>query len=198
MSTALNAALPAGNETPVVPARILVAGVGNIFLLDDGFGPEVARRLLAERNSALEGVRVTDYGIRGMHLAYDLLDGVDALILVDAVPASDAAASAPGSIRILHVRPQDLPTGSGGAADPHGMDPAAMLATVRALGGELPDLYVIGCVPQDISEGIGLSEAVQGAVPNAAAAVVALVASLVAERMKAHGFPARNPEQPEE
>ena len=77
-------------------ARVLVAGIGNLFLGDDGFGPEVVRRLAAGGQPP-PGVQVTDYGIRGMHLAYDLLDGWDALILVDALPATPKADTEPSA-----------------------------------------------------------------------------------------------------
>ncbi|MET3921157.1 hydrogenase maturation protease [Arthrobacter sp. UYEF20] len=171
-------------------SRILVAGVGNMFLRDDGFGPEVARRLAAETHRAAPGVLAVDYGIRGMHLAYDLLAGVDVLVLVDTVPpdaAASAAASAeggteggtapgaaPGCIRVLQVRREDLD----GAAplDPHGMDPVAVLGRLRTLGGELPLTYVVGCVPADVTEGIGLTGPVAAAVPRAVAAVEELIA----------------------
>ncbi|MEJ7744138.1 MAG: hydrogenase maturation protease [Nocardioidaceae bacterium] len=83
-------------------SRILVAGVGNIFLGDDGFGSEVVRRLAGQ--PLPEQVRVTDYGIRGMHLAYDLLDGYEALVLVDAMPGRGN----PGDITVLEVGPDDL------------------------------------------------------------------------------------------
>jgi hydrogenase maturation protease len=158
---------------------VLVAGVGNIFLHDDGFGPEVARRLAADAGRTVPGVLAVDYGIRGMHLAYDLLAGVDVLVLVDTVPPASPdnpdsrEATAPGSIRVLRVRREDL---DGTAAlDPHGMDPVAVLGRLRSLGGELPATYVVGCVPADVSEGIGLSAAVAGAVPEAIAAVVDLI-----------------------
>jgi hydrogenase maturation protease len=151
--------------------RILVAGVGNMFLRDDGFGPEVARRLAADADPAVPGILAADYGIRGMHLAYDLLAGVDVLVLVDTVPPD--AQGAPGSIRVLRVRPEDLDGAS--ALDPHGMDPVAVLGRLRSLGGELPLTYVVGCVPADLTEGIGLSAAVAAAVPEAIAAVVGLV-----------------------
>lgn len=148
---------------------VLVAGVGNIFLHDDGFGPEVARRLAGDAGQ-VPGMLAVDYGIRGMHLAYDLLNGVDLLVLVDTVPPG---AAAPGSIRVMRVRREDV---DGTAAlDPHGMDPVAVLGRLRSLGGELPATYVVGCVPADLSEGIGLSAAVAAAVPQAAAAVVGLI-----------------------
>jgi len=159
---------PAGHR-----ARILVAGVGNIFLRDDGFGPEVARRLAGAADPDLPGLLAVDYGIRGMHLAYDLVAGVDVLVLVDTVPPDGSKTAAPGSIRVLRVRREDL---DGTAAlDPHGMDPAAVLGRLRSLGGELPVTYVVGCVPADMTEGIGLSDAVAAAVPEAIAAVVGLV-----------------------
>ena len=108
-------------------SRVLVAGVGNLFKSDDGFGPEVARRLDA-RTLPL-GVRVVDYGIRGMHLAFDLLDGWDALVVVDTVPPRTQR---PGTLHVLEVGPDDV---SGVAFDAHGMDPATMLASVTAVGG---------------------------------------------------------------
>jgi hydrogenase maturation protease len=156
-------------------ARVLVAGVGNIFLGDDGFGSEVARRLLKEEAAALpEGVRVVDYGIRGVHLAYDLLEGYDALVVVDAVPAVDRKA-APGTVRVMEVTAEDL--GEGGM-DAHGMDPAAVLAGLGSLGGALPRTYVVGCVPDVIDERLGLSPAVTASVDAAAAAVRSLVRTL--------------------
>ena len=153
--------------------RVLVAGVGNIFLRDDGFGPEVARQLAAAPDPAAPGVLAVDYGIRGMHLAYDLLAGVDVLVLVDTVPPDSGADAAPGSVRVLRVRPEDL---DGAASlDPHGMDPAAVLGRLRSLGGELPLTYVVGCVPADVTEGIGLTGPVAAAVPRALAAVEELI-----------------------
>ena len=178
---------PVSAEASAAPApqaatRVLVAGVGNIFLHDDGFGPEVARRLASESRLLASDVRVVDYGIRGMHLAYDLLDEVDVLVLVDAVPSEpgpslesgEQPGSGAGSIRVMRIRSEDL---DGRAAlDPHGMNPAAVLGRLRTLGGELPTTYVVGCVPADVSEGIGLSDPVSAAVPEAVSAVVSLLA----------------------
>ncbi len=165
-------ASPAASARPPQKAsRVLVAGVGNMFLRDDGFGPEVARRLASDGHMP-PGAEVVDYGIRGMHLAYDLLAGVDVLVLVDAVPALEAGGAA-GSIRVLQVRGEDL---DGGASlDPHGMDPAAVLGRLRTLGGEVPLTYVVGCVPADVTEGIGLSAPVAAALPAAIAAVGSLL-----------------------
>jgi hydrogenase maturation protease len=150
---------------PSVP-RVLVAGVGNIFLGDDGFGCEVARRLAAEPLPA--GTRVVDYGIRGMHLAYDLLEGYDALVLVDALPGEEP----PGTVRVLEVRPEDLGTPE---LDAHGMDPAVMLASLGRLGGSLPPTFVVGCVPAVVEEGMGLSPVMLDSVEPAVSAVRALL-----------------------
>lgn len=159
-------------------ARVLVAGVGNMFLRDDGFGPEVARRLTGDALAAVPGVRVEDYGIRGMHLAYDLLAGVDLLVLVDTVPPDNrtehGTATGPGSIRVLRVGKEDLD--SGASLDPHGMDPVAVLGRLRSLGGELPLTYVVGCVPADLAEGIGLSAPAAAAIPRAVEVIGELLA----------------------
>ena len=142
---------------------MLVAGIGNLFRGDDGFGPEVVRRLVAT-DDLPAGVRAVDYGIRGLHLAYDLLDGYDALVIVDALPGDGP----PGTVSVLEVGPDDL---AAGELDPHGMAPVAVLGGVADLGGRLPPTYVVGCTPDDTEEGIGLSRAVAAAVPDAMTAV---------------------------
>jgi hydrogenase maturation protease len=149
--------------------RILVAGIGNIFLGDDGFGPAAVRGL----TDLLPDIRVVDYGIRGLHLAYDLLAGCDALIIVDALPGTGP----PGEITVLEVGPGDLPDGE---PDPHGMHPATVLTHLARMGGTLPATYVVGCRPATVAEGIGLSPAVAAAVPTAQTAVHTLVARLAA------------------
>ncbi|MEV4537547.1 hydrogenase maturation protease [Asanoa sp. NPDC049518] len=186
-------------------SSVLIAGIGNVFLGDDGFGPAVARHLV-ERGNLPDQVRVVDYGIRGLHLAYDLLapasesersfslaggavdssknersfsfkgDGVAALILIDALPGDDE----PGTVTVLTVgSANDVPVSAG--VDAHAMDPATVLATVRRLGGTLPPTYVVGCRPANLDEGIGLSPAVAAAVPEAAAAVDVLLGKLTTE-----------------
>lgn len=149
---------------------VLVAGIGNLFLTDDGFGCEVARALAGA--PLPDGVRVVDYGIRGMHLAYDLLDGVDALVVVDALPGDGS----PGDLTLLAVGPDDLGEGE---LDAHGMAPVSVLASLSQLGGTLPTTYVIGCQPADVGEGMGLTPAVAAAVEPAAALVLDLVQRVV-------------------
>jgi hydrogenase maturation protease len=145
---------------------VLVAGIGNIFLSDDGFGPEVARRLT--QRSLPAGVKVVDYGIRGMHLAYDLLEGYDGLVIVDALPRQGT----PGDVVVLQVGPEDLGDGD---FDAHGMEPVSVLASLGALGGELPPTYVVGCEPADVQDGMGLTAPVEAAVDRAIDAVIGVL-----------------------
>jgi hydrogenase maturation protease len=155
-------------------SRILIAGIGNIFLGDDGFGSEVMRHVCG-RVDGSHGVRATDYGIGGMHLAYDLLEDWDALVLVDAIPNRGS----PGTVHVFeadHESP-DAPAG----LDAHSMDPVAVFASLRALGGTPPRTIVVGCEVADVSERMGLSEPVEAAVPEALRAVESAVASLRAE-----------------
>lgn len=150
--------------------RILVAGIGNIFLGDDGFGSEVVRHVQVRQDDS--AVRAVDYGIGGMHLAYDLLDGWDALVLVDAVPNR-------GSPGALHIFEADHESHTAtGALDTHSMDPAAVFESLTALGGTPPYTVVIGCEVGSVDDGIGLTEAVAGAVPRAVDAVAQVIAGL--------------------
>jgi hydrogenase maturation protease len=138
--------------------QVLVAGIGNVFLTDDGFGSEVARRLAARRLP--DRVRVVDYGIRGMHLAYDLLDGYAGLVVIDALPGEGP----PGELAVVEVGPDDLGEGE---LDAHGMAPVAVLASLGQLGGSLPPTYIVGCQPADVGEGMGLTPDVSAAVEPA-------------------------------
>jgi hydrogenase maturation protease len=135
---------------------------------------------MAAEQPLAPGVTVTDYGIRGMHLAYDLLAGYDALVLVDALPAAGAA----GEVVVLQIGPDDLGPGE---FDAHGMSPVAVLASLTRLGGTLPPTYVVGFRTADVAEGIGLSPAATAAVPAAIAAVRALLARVGAGQTTASG-----------
>ena len=160
------------NQSSDQKPAILVAGVGNIFLSDDGFGPEVVRHIAGDSEPLPAQVRLVDYGIRGMHLAYDLLEGYDALVMIDARQEPGAA----GELVILEIGPDDV---RGREFDAHGMDPVAVLSALPDLGGQLPPTYLVGCRPAELSEGIGLTPAVRSAVPAAAAAVRRLVQQLI-------------------
>jgi hydrogenase maturation protease len=146
--------------------RVLVAGIGNVFLGDDGFGVEVVRRL--DRAALPDGVDVVDYGIRGVHLAYDLLDGAhDAVVLVDALPLPDP----PGTLAVLEV-----PMDGGAAPDPpavdgHGMTPLAVVGLLTSLGGGVGRMLVVGCRPAVVDERMELSAPVAAAVEPAVAMV---------------------------
>jgi hydrogenase maturation protease len=121
------------------PRRILVAGLGNVFLGDDGFGVAVADRLW--RRELAAGVEVVDFGIRGMDLAFAMQEGYDAVVLLDATPRGET----PGTLYVIEVEPGD---DTDVAVDAHGMDPVRVMALVRTLGGSPPPTYVVGCEPE--------------------------------------------------
>ncbi len=152
--------------------KMLVAGIGNVFLSDDAFGVEVIRGL----GELPDGVRVLDSGIRGMHLAYELLDGYDAVVLVDATPRGGE----PGTLYTLE-HDLDAPAPEGAALDGHGMDPASVLGLLRDLAASMDverpvgRVLVVGCEPACLDEGIGLSPAVTAAVGPAIRAVTELI-----------------------
>jgi hydrogenase maturation protease len=120
------------------------------------------------------GARVVDYGIRGVHLAYDLLDDWDALVLVDAVPSRGS----PGTLHVFEADHESM--SSTRALDAHGMDPAAVFASLAALGGKPPYTVVVGCEAENVDDGIGLSPAVGRAVDAAVDAVAKVVSTLSA------------------
>jgi hydrogenase maturation protease len=151
--------------------RTVVAGIGNIFLGDDAFGVELARRLGKEQLP--EGVTVTDYGIRGMHLAYDLLEiAPDTTILLDAVSRGDE----PGTVYVLEIGSGDVAEIAPAAVDAHGMAPDAVLALLDNLGGSAGRTLLVGCEPASTEEGIGLSPTVAAAVEKAVGVVLDLLA----------------------
>ncbi|MFJ3103590.1 hydrogenase maturation protease [Streptomyces sp. NPDC086835] len=162
--------------TPVPPGpRTLVAGVGNIFLGDDGFGVEVARRLAEEELPP--DVEVADIGIRGVHLAYQLLDGYDTLVIIDATARGNEA----GTLYLIEAgAPGDRSPAEDVPLDGHRMSPDAVLAlldTLCAGTGATPPrrTLVVGCEPAVIDEVIGLSPQVDAAVPGAVRMVTDLV-----------------------
>jgi hydrogenase maturation protease len=167
--------------------RILVAGIGNIFLGDDAFGCEVLKHLSVRPWPA--NVRVYDFGIRGFDLAYALLEGYDLTILVDATPRGEA----PGTVYTIEPDLNEIE-----ALDPHtvavethGMNPLKVLSLVKSMGGALEKVLLVGCEPETFGpeEGLmGLSEAVQHAVPEAVKIVESLVANHLAApaQMVAH------------
>jgi hydrogenase maturation protease len=148
--------------------RILVAGVGNVFLRDDAFGVEVVR-LLAERPQP-PGVQIRDYGIRGVHLVYELLDGYELFVLVDAAPRGEA----PGTVSVLEV---ELPSPEAQPViDAHSLTPDAIFGLLSSLGGHSGRNLVVACEPAEVDAGMGLSDPVREALPHAVRAVEEILA----------------------
>jgi len=168
--------------------RILIAGVGNIFLGDDAFGVEVIQQMACRVFP--EGVRVVDFGIRGLDLTYALLEDYDAAIVVDAMPRGDV----PGT---LYVIEPDAPDPAPKAElmqndlliETHGMHPAKVLRLVAAMGGKLRSVLVVGCEPspfdpeQDMD--MSLSAPVRAAIPEAIKMIESLIEKFLGENDKA-------------
>ena len=151
--------------------RTLVAGVGNVFLRDDAFGCEVVRLLAT--HPVPDGVEVRDFGIRGVHLAYDLLDGCDLFVLVDAAPRGEP----PGTVTVLEVQVPDPASLTGPVMDAHDLTPDAIFALLASLGGRPGRSLVVACEPADVSAGMGLSEPVSQALPHAVRTVEEILAA---------------------
>lgn len=166
-------------------ARVLVAGIGNVFLGDDGFGVAVVSRL---RSRPLpEGVEVADYGIRGFDLAFSLLDGYDAVVIVDAVPRGGP----PGTVRVLQPDLEQAGgEGSERVVDSHGMNPMEVFRLVRQYGGTAPPTYLVGCEPAGTGPEEGsmeLSPPVAAAVDEGVRVVERLVERLAPSHRTAEG-----------
>ncbi len=160
--------------------RILVAGIGNIFLGDDAFGCEVARRLSGR--TLPDEVRVVDFGIRGFDLAYALMDGYDVTIFVDATPRGEA----PGTLYTIepNLNEVDNPDAEGMMVETHGMNPMKVLGMVKSMGGEFKRIFLVGCEPAPLQSEdghMGLSEPVQAAVDEAVKLVESLVSKILEE-----------------
>jgi hydrogenase maturation protease len=181
----------AANEVEPAPAaeplsevqtkKILIAGIGNIFLADDGFGVEVVSRLA--KRTFPPGVRVADFGIRGFDLAYALMEGYETTILVDAY--SGDGAGEPGTILVIEPELQQINSPGTQAAiiEPHAMNPLNVLRMAASIGGELKRVLLVGCVPATLGpeEGqMGLSEPVSAALDEAAKLVDSLVTRILA------------------
>jgi hydrogenase maturation protease len=173
-------------EQPKVP-RILIAGIGNIFLGDDAFGVEVVRRL--STRELPRNVRVTDFGIRGYDLAYALLDGYDTTILVDACPRGEPA----GTLYVIEPDVTDLASSDDkqSAVEGHSMNPMNVLRLATSMGGPLKQVLLIGCEPSTFGpeEGqMGLSEPIEASVDQA----VKLVESLIVKILNGDKSTAKN------
>jgi hydrogenase maturation protease len=162
-------------------SEVLVAGIGNVFRRDDGFGVEVVRRLALA--GAQAGVRVVDFGIRGFDLALALSAGVEAAIIVDA----SARGGTPGTLYVLEpgeVRER-------GTFDPHGVDPLRAFELARSLGGTPRLLRIVACEPGQLGSEdepeTGLSPAVEAAMDRALVLVRDVSRELLATLGRAGG-----------
>lgn len=163
--------------TPTKRKQILVAAVGNVWLQDDGFGAEVAKRL-GERELP-RGVQVFDFGAGGLDLAYEVMRGYDALVLIDISRQGGEA----GTLYVMEADETSVggPIEDGEVIDPHGMDPQTVLRFVKAVGGWPGKVIVVACEPADVGDmGIGLSAPVAAAVDRAVDVVVETVDELLA------------------
>jgi len=160
------------------PRRILIAGIGNIFLGDDAFGVEVAQRLM--RRPQGDGVRIADFGIRGIDLVYALLEPWDVVVLIDAMPRNHP----PGTLFLVEPqleREHQMPMASL-AVEAHSMNPAQVLRAAMAMGAPLKKVLIVGCEPQAASPdemAMGLSPAVSAAIDPAVNMVESLIARIL-------------------
>jgi hydrogenase maturation protease len=162
------------------PARILIAGIGNIFLGDDAFGVEVAKRLSSCNFPA--SVRVEDFGIRGFDLAYALQDGYETTIVVDAFPHGQQ----PGTVSLVEPDLSQLNEPQQAVLDTHGMNPLNVLRMAATMNGSLKRVLLVGCEPASLGgdEGqMGLTEPVEGAVDEAVKLVVSVVDKILNKQL---------------
>jgi hydrogenase maturation protease len=155
--------------------QILVAGIGNAWLRDDGFGGEVTR-LLSER-ALPEGVTVLDFGTGGLDLAYEVMRGYDALILIDVSRQGGEA----GTLYVMEADPADVDgqIEDGQMLNPHGMDPQTVLRFVKYVGGWPGRVLIVACEPENVEEvGFGLSDSVRAAIARAADVVIETIDEL--------------------
>ena len=148
----------------VAEKQILVAAVGNLWMRDDGFGSAVAKRL--REGDVASGVSIADFGSSGLDLAYEVLRGYDALVLVDV----SRQGGKPGTLYVMEADPDSVEGGieDGDVIDPHDMDPQTVLRFVKSVNGWPGKVMVVACEPAEIDDpGIGLSDPVAAAVETA-------------------------------
>lgn len=156
---------------------ILVAGIGNSWMRDDGFGGAVAKRLLD--GELPKGVDVQDFGTGGLDLAYEVMRGYEGLVLIDV----SRQGGTPGTLYVMEALEEDIEAGieDGQVLDPHGMDPETVLKFVKTLGSWPGKVFIVACEPEVVEEmGIGLSPSVEEAIDRAVKTVLETVAELQA------------------
>jgi hydrogenase maturation protease len=155
--------------------RILVAGIGNAWLKDDGFGGEVVKRL--ESRELPEGAAVFDFGTGGLDLAYEVMRGYDALVLIDV----SRQGGEPGTLYVMEAQKDDVEAGieDGQMINPHAMDPQTVLRFVKTLGAWPGKVVIVACEPAEVEEmGMGLSTEVRSAVEAAVGVVIETIEEL--------------------
>lgn len=155
--------------------QILVAGIGNAFLRDDGFGSEVAKRL--ESRDLPEGVSVFDFGSGGLDLAYEVMRGYHGLVLVDV----SQQGGEPGTLYVMEPDPEEIEGGieDGEVINPHGMDPKTVLRFLKTVGGWPGKVVIVACEPGEVEEmGIGLTDEVSASIDRAVTLVLEQVEEL--------------------
>jgi len=161
------------------PKRVLVAGIGNAWQKDDGFGSEVARKL--EHEELPDGVAVIDFGTGGLDLAYQAMNGYDAILMVDI----SRQGGEPGTLYVMEVDEDEVPAGAvedGETLNPHGMDPETVLRFIKVMGSWPGKVVIVACEPQTIEEmGMGLSPVVEQAVDRAVKLVLETAAELLTD-----------------
>ncbi len=164
---------PPAHDAPLVthevdvsnrPKQVLIAGIGNTWQRDDGFGSEVARRL--EAREMPEGVAVIDFGTGGLDLAYQVMYGYDGLVMIDI----SRQGGSPGTLYVMEIDEDDVTSGveDGDALNPHAMDPETVLRFIKLTGGWPGKVVIVACEPLTVEEmGVGLSPVVEEAVDRA-------------------------------
>lgn len=169
--------MPASEREAAAKPSILIAGIGNIFFGDDAFGVEVARKMLSTPQAG--GVRVVDFGIRGLDLAYALQDGYETAILVDAYPHGQK----PGTVSVLEPDLSELDRQVSDIVQPHAMNPMNVLRMAKAIQVRTRQILLVGCEPKDLGaeDGrMGLSDEVTAAVDQAVATIGVMVTQILA------------------
>ncbi len=161
------------------PKRVLIAGIGNAWQRDDGFGSEVARRI--EGRQLPEGVAVIDFGTGGLDLAYQVMYGYDGLLMIDV----SRQGGSPGTLYVMEVDEDEVAGGAvedGEVLNPHGMDPETVLRFIKLTGGWPGKVVIVACEPQTVEEmGMGLSPAVEEAVDRAVDLVIETAKELLTD-----------------
>ncbi|MEP6950702.1 MAG: hydrogenase maturation protease [Ginsengibacter sp.] len=165
--------------SPATRKRVMIAGVGNMFMKDDGFGGAVIKKILDKKFP--EGVEVKDFGTGGLKLAYDLMKGYDGLILLDA----SARGEPPGTLYLIEPSESDINPDleQGGPIDPHGADPATVLRFVKSIGSWPAKVLIVACEPATVDDfEIGLSEPVNAAIDKAVEMVEDIIKEIYSEK----------------